>query len=54
MFLLSGRFCCLGFSGVFVFAVWAGAGFVFCCLGGGAGPAQTEKKKRAPAKTAKK
>ena len=54
-FLLSGRFCCLGFS-VFVFAVWAGA-FFFWCLGGGPGPAQTAKKKQKnvpPAQTAKK
>ena len=53
IFLLSGLFCCLGFSGVVVFAVWAGACF-FCCLGGGPGPAQTAKKKHAPAQTAKK
>ena len=45
-FLLSGLFCCLGFSDVIFFAVWAGACFfcfllfgrvgvfIFCCLGG--------------------
>ena len=27
------------------FAVWAGVCFLFCCLGGGVGPAQTAKKK---------
>ena len=43
--LLSGVFCCLCVSGVnFFFAVWAGACFIFCCLGGGTGPAQTAKK----------
>ena len=35
LFLLSGLFCCLGFSGVFFFAVWLGACSFFCCLGGG-------------------
>ena len=45
VFLLSGLFCCLGFSGVIFFSVWAGAPF-FCCLGGGPGPAQTAKKKQ--------
>ena len=29
VFLLSGLFCCLGFSGVTLFAVWAGACFIF-------------------------
>ena len=53
VFLLSGLFCCLGFSGVMFFAVWAGACSFFCCLGGGPGPAQTAKKKH-PAQTAKK
>ena len=38
--------CCLGFSGVIFLAVWAGACFIFCCLGGGADPAQTAKKKK--------
>ena len=51
--LLSGLFCCVGFSTVIVFAVWPGACFVFCCLGGGAGPAQTAKK-NATAQTEKK
>ena len=32
----------------FGFAVRAGAGFAFCCLGGGAGPAQTAKKTTRP------
>ena len=44
IFLLSGLFCCLGFSDVF-FAVWAGDGggvFFFCC------PAQTAKTKTHP------
>ena len=36
------------------FAVRAGACFIFCCLGGGTGPAQTAKKKHVPAQTAKK
>ena len=36
-FVLSGLFCCLGFSGIF-----------FCCLGRGAGPARTAKKKKRP------
>ena len=46
IFLLSGLFCCLGFSGFIFFAVWAGGMFFFllfgrgacsffCCLGGG-------------------
>ena len=35
LFLLSGLFCCLGFSGVVIFSVWAGAYLIFCCLGGG-------------------
>ena len=35
IFLLSGLFCCLGFSGVVFFAVWAGACLFCCCLGGG-------------------
>ena len=48
IFWLSGLFCCFGFSGVYVFAVWAGSCFVFCCLGGGAGPAQTATKKTRP------
>ena len=52
--LLCGLFCCLGFSSVVLFAVWAGACFLFCSLGGGACPAQTAKKKHAPAQTAKK
>ena len=40
---------------MFFFAVWAGACFTFCCLGGDAGPAQTRKKKKhAPAQTQKK
>ena len=43
--LLSGLFCCLGFSVV---------AFVFFCLGGGAGPAQTAKKKTSPPKQQKK
>ena len=33
-FLLSGLFCCLGFSGAFVFAVWAGGVFFFAVLVG--------------------
>ena len=33
----------LAFRVSFLFAVWAGACFIFCCLGGGAGPAQTAK-----------
>ena len=43
--------CCLvffvvwAFRMLFFFAVWAGACFVFCCLGGGPGPAQTAKTK---------
>ena len=34
-FLLSGRFCCLGFSGVIFFCCLGGGVFFFCCLGGG-------------------
>ena len=53
-FLLSGLFCCLGFSGVYFFAVRAGSYCIFCCLGGGVGPAQTKKnKKKHTAQTAK-
>ena len=42
--------CCLVFFVVWAFrvvffAVWAGSCFIFCCLGGGAGPAQTAKQK---------
>ena len=44
IFLLSGLFCCLCFSVVVFFAVWAGACFIFRCLGSGAGPAQKAKK----------
>ena len=35
IFLLSGLFCCLGFSSVFFFAVWAGAFFFFLLFGRG-------------------
>ena len=52
--LLYGLFCCLDASSIMFFAVWAGACFLFFCLAGGAGPAQTAKKKHAPAQTAKK
>ena len=53
MFLLSGLFCCLGFSGVF-FAVWAGACF-FLLFGRGPRPRpNSKKKKHATAQTAKK
>ena len=52
IFLLSGLFCCLGFFGCIFFAVWAGACF-FCCLGRGAGPAQTAKKNTPPPKQQK-
>ena len=54
IFLLSGLFCCLGFSGLFFFAVWSGACFFFCCLGGGPGPAQTAKKITRPRPNSKK
>ena len=54
IFLLSGLFCCLGFSGAFFFAVWAGSCFFLCCLGGGADPAQTAKKKTRPRPNSKK
>ena len=54
IFLLSGRFCCLGFSGVYLCAVWAGACLIFCCLGGGVGPAQTAKKTTRPRPNSKK
>ena len=37
LILLFGLFGCL------CFALWVGALFVFCCLGGGGGPAQTAK-----------
>ena len=54
IFLLSGLFCCLGFSGVVFFAVWSGACSFFCCLGGGPGPAQTAKKMTRPRPNSKK
>ena len=54
IFLLSGPFCCLGFSGVIFFAVWAGACSFFCCLGGGPSPAQTGKKMTRPHPNSKK
>ena len=41
--LLSGIFCCLGFSGVIFFAVWAGA----------QAPPNQQKKKNARTQTAK-
>ena len=52
IFLLSGLFCCLSFW-VVIFAVWAKHVFFFCCLGGGAGPAQTANKKKTPPKISK-
>ena len=39
---------------MFFFSVWAGACFIFCCLGRGAGPAQTAKKNTPPPKQKKK
>ena len=53
IFLLSGLFCCLGFSGVIFFAVWAGACF-FLLFGRGPRPRPNSKKNHAPAQTAKK
>ena len=47
VFLLSGLFCCLGFSGVIVFAVWAGACF-FLLFGRGPRPRLNSKKKNTP------
>ena len=35
IFLLSGLFCCLGFSGVIFFAVWAGSVLFFAVWAGG-------------------
>ena len=52
--LLSGLFCCLGFSGVMFFAVWVGACFVFAVWAGAQAPPKQQKKKHAPAQTAKK
>ena len=53
IFLLSGLFCCLGFSVVIFFAVWAGAPF-FLLFGRGPRPRPNSKKKTPPAQTAKK
>ena len=53
-FLLSGLFCCLGFSGAFFLLFGRGRVFCFCCLGGGPGPAQTAKKNTPPPKQQKK
>ena len=48
IFLLSGLSCCLGFSGVCCFAVWARARFIFflCGRGRGARPNSNNKKTR--------
>ena len=53
MCLLSDLFCCLGFSGVHFFAVWAGA-VLFLLFGRGRGPSPNSKKKHAPAQIEKK
>ena len=53
IFLLSGLFCCLGFSGVFCFAGWAGACF-FLLFGRGLGPRPNSKKNTPPPKQQKK
>ena len=39
-------FSCFGFSCVYSFAVWAGACFVFCCLGGGGAPPKKTPKQQ--------
>ena len=48
MFFLSGLSCCLGFSGICCFAVWARARFIFflCGRGRGARPNSNNKKTR--------
>ena len=43
IFLLSGLFCCLGFSGVIFFAVWAGACFFFAVWAGAQAPPKQQK-----------
>ena len=53
IFLLSGLFCCLGFSGVIFFAVWAGACF-FLLFGQGPRPRPNSKKKTRPRPNSKK
>ena len=45
-FVLSGLFCCLGFLVVNCFCCFGRGRVLFCCLGGGPGPAQTAKKKK--------
>ena len=52
--LLSGRFCCLGFSGVMFFAVWTGACFIFLLSERGRVSRPNSKKKRPPPKQQKK
>ena len=54
IFLLSGRFCCLGFSGVIFFAVWAGAFFFFAVWAGAQAPPKQQKKKTRPRPNSKK
>ena len=44
VFLLSGLFCCLGFSVVILFAVWAGACFFFAVWAGAPAPPTQQKK----------
>ena len=46
VFLLSGLFCCLGFSGVIFFAVWAGACFFFAVWAGSQALPKQQKKTR--------
>ena len=53
IFLLSGLFCCLGFSGGIYFAVWAGAVF-FLLFGRGPRPRPNSKKNMSPPKQQKK
>ena len=54
-FWLSGCFCCLGFSGVFVFCCLGGGVFLFFAVWAGArGPRPNSKKKTPPPKQQKK
>ena len=53
IFLLSGLFCCLGFSGVIFFAVWAGACSFFAVWAGSQAPPKQQKKTTPPPKQQK-